>query len=165
VQERSLHQPGSEGPPPQGGHRGGPALAATLQLDQLHLPRSEEEWGYAAYFKPEKVGRGASRHSLLQDGDGGRRGPRPETGGLGGVHRPTRRLFSHSPLPLREEVFEFRVERPPISFLCPSLRLIPSAEGFHSSDQVHQGAFPDQALGAGWPAATPPPPCFFVFLT
>jgi hypothetical protein len=45
--------------------------------------------------------------------------------------------------------------------MCPSLQPIPSPEGLHSSDQVHQGVFPARALGAGWPAPILPP--FFVF--
>jgi hypothetical protein len=49
-------------------------------------------------------------------------------------------------VPLHEEVHKFQVERPPLTFLCPYLQLIPSPEGFHSSDQVYQGVFLVRAL-------------------
>jgi hypothetical protein len=49
-------------------------------------------------------------------------------------------------VPLHEEVHELRMERPPISFLHPSFWLIPSAKGFHGTDQVHQGAFQPSPL-------------------
>jgi hypothetical protein len=95
-QKRFLHQPRSESPLPQGGHRGGPALASASQLYQLHLSRPKEEWQDATHFELEKVERGAPQHPILPDGDGRRLPPHPQTKGLGGVHRPTRHLLSSS---------------------------------------------------------------------
>jgi hypothetical protein len=88
-QEQFLHPPRSGSPSPQGGHRGGCALASVSQVYQFHLSRPKEKWRDVFNFELEKVERRAPQHPILSDGDGGRRRPRPQTGGLGDVYRPT----------------------------------------------------------------------------
>jgi hypothetical protein len=155
-QERLLHRSRGRSSLPQGGNRGSSTLFSASMLHQFHLSRSEKERRDAPNIEFEEFEHGAPEHTLLPHGDSRGCPPCPQVGGLGGIHRPMRRLLSCPPPPLHEEIHVLQVERPPLSLLCPPLRPIPSSEGLHSSDQVHQGAFPARALGAGWPAANIP---------
>jgi hypothetical protein len=140
-QERPLYRREGGGPPFRGSHEEGSTLSSSSFLYQLHLPHSQEDWWHEAHPELEEVECCPPGHPVLPHGDGRGCAPRPQTRRLGGIHRPTGRIFSWPVAPLHQKVHAVRMEGQTLAVLRAPLRTFSSPEGLHIPRPIYQGEF------------------------
>jgi hypothetical protein len=105
----------------EGGHRRCGLASSTSRIHQQHFSCAEEEWEDATSHQSEEAERSTFGYTALQDGVPPGRASSNPSWGLGGLHRSEGRVLPRPHRTRCQEVPPIRLERTPVSILCPPL--------------------------------------------